>query len=455
MVLEVHEMFTYVKLKNFMSFKDVIFDFRNGSKGVKSFISIYGENGSGKSNFVSSIDLLRKTIDSFQMLGKVEKVLEIAQEKEIPQDLIEILLNDTNILKYKDECRMLECNEATTIEYGFQFSEYQGYYIMSFKDRFLYEKLYYYTGKQRGMLFEINYSDEKIDVSFSSKLFHNKKVELEIRDKINKYWGKHTFLSILNRERMEKNEQYIEENYLSYVFDILDMLHEITIHWKKTSYSGSEVDAEKPKNVLRNLDKGKIKKGKEELLNCSERIIKDFFTQAYADIKDVYYERNVENDEIRYKLYIKKMIGGKIRTVDFGKESAGTQHILDIIRSLLGAFCGVTVVYDEIDNGIHDLLLKNVLESMIDDITGQLIITTHNTYMLETINIKSVYLINVDYQGNKEVKCLDKYPRIQGTNNPRIMYLKGLFGGVPIVDVMDYDVILQELKNGFNVEGGE
>ena len=107
MVLEVHEMFTYVKLKNFMSFKDVIFDFRNGSKGVKSFISIYGENGSGKSNFVSSIDLLRKTIDSFQMLGKVEKVLEIAQEKEIPQDLIEILLNDTNILKYKDECRML------------------------------------------------------------------------------------------------------------------------------------------------------------------------------------------------------------------------------------------------------------------------------------------------------------------------------------------------------------
>lgn len=42
-------------------------------------------------------------------------------------------------------------------------------------------------------------------------------------------------------------------------------------------------------------------------------------------------------------------------------------------------FCGVTVVYDEIDNGIHDLLLKNILESMVDHITGQLIITTHNT----------------------------------------------------------------------------
>ena len=148
------------------------------------------------------------------------------------------------------------------------------------------------------------------------------------------------------------------------------------------------------------------------------------------------------------------MIGGQVRTIDFDRESAGTQHILDIIRSLLGVFCGVTVVYDEIDNGIHDLLLKNVLESMIDDISGQLIITTHNTYMLELIDIKSIYVIAVDYQGNKEVKCLSEYSRIQGTNNPRIMYLKGLFGGIPIVDILDYDAILQEL-DGVDVEGGD
>lgn len=116
----------------------------------------------------------------------------------------------------------------------------------------------------------------------------------------------------------------------------------------------------------------------------------------------------------------------------------------------------MTVVYDEIDDGIHDLLLKNILESMMDDISGQLIITTHNTYMLESIDIKSAYVITVDYQGNKEVRCLDRYPRIQGTNNPRNMYLKGLFGGVPIVDSFDYDMILSELRNdGIDAEGGE
>ena len=337
-------MITYVKMKNFMSFKDVMFDFRNGSKGAKKFISIYGENGSGKSNFVTCIDLLRKSIESFQMVGETERIMEIAKEKDIPQELFEMLLNSTSILKYKENCRMIECEEATTIEYGFQTNGHEGYYVMSFEDRFLYEKLYYFTGKQRGVLYEIDYTKENSKIEFSNKLFKNKKVELELRDEISKYWGKHTLLSIFNKEREDKNEEYIKESYLEYVFDIIDMLKDTTIHCKKTSSSGSEINAGKPRNVLRDLKDGKIKKDKEGLLDRSERIIRDFFTQAYADIKDVYYEREIENDVILYKLYVRKMIGGKIRTIPFSRESAGTQHIIDIIRSLLGAFCGVTVV---------------------------------------------------------------------------------------------------------------
>lgn len=455
MAMEVEGMFTYVKLRNFMSFKEATFDFRNGRKGTKRFISIYGENGSGKSNFVTSIDFLRRTIESFPMAIQTEKITELGREKEFSQEILDILLNGINIQKYKDNCRMIECDEPTTLEYGFRVNDHEGIYTISFKERFIYEKLYYFTGKQRGTLYEIDYTDEKSRIYFSNKLFKEKKIEIEIKEEISKYWGKHTLLSIFNREREEKNETYIKENYLTYVYDIVDMLEDTTIHCKKSASSGSEVDAGKPANVLRDLQKGKIKREDEQILDRSERIIKDFFTQAYADIKDVYYEKRREEDSIAYTLYAKKMIGGKIRTVAFSRESAGTQRILDIIHSLLGAFCGVTVVYDEIDDGIHDLLLKNVLESMLEDITGQLIITTHNTYMLETIDIKSVYLINVDYMGNKEVKCLDKYPRIQGTNNPRIMYLKGLFGGVPIVDILDYDAIIQELDKDVNEEGGE
>lgn len=440
-------MFTYIKLKNFMSFKDVTFDFRGKRNNAKKFISIYGENGSGKSNFVNSINLLVHSINSFEMISHAKKFYEEVQTGKLSSKIFQMILDETNILNIAHSCRMVDCNEETQIEYGFQYKDHNGYYTLSFSDKFVYEKLYYFTGKQRGTLFEISQENENIKIDFSNKLFQTKKAESEMRDELVKYWGKHTFLSILNRERREKNEQYVRNNYLVYVFDILDMLQEINIHHKKTPFSGSEIQSGKPNNVLRTLDIGKIRKNQENILDRSERILNDFFTQAYADLKELFYEKKYEGNSISYKLYVKKMIGGQIRTIGFDRESSGTRHILDIIRSLLGVFCGVTVIYDEIDDGIHDLLLKNILTSMLDDITGQLIITTHNSYLLETIDIKSVYLINVDYQGNKSVKCLDKYPRIQGSNNPRIMYLKGLFGGVPVVDNVDYDIILHELKD--------
>ena len=448
-------MFTYIKLKNFMSFKNVLFDLKNGSKGAKKFVAIYGENGSGKSNFVNSINLLIRSVDSFEMLMNAEKIKEIALKQELPKEILEMVIGGTDILKFTDSCRMIGCDDETRIEYGFKIGDHEGYYILGFAEKFSYEKLYYFTGKQRGTLFEIKNENEKIVPILSNKLFNNKKVEEEIYNEIQKYWGKHSLLSILNKERKEKNEQYINDNYSKYVLEVLDILQEISVHYKKTSYSGMEVEAEKPNNILLRLDIGKIKNSYETNLDRSERILRDFFTQAYADIKDVFYERVYKGNEISYKLFVKKMIGGEIRTIGFENESTGTQHILDIIRSLLGVFCGITVVYDEIDNGIHDLLLKTILESMIEDISGQLIITTHNTYMLESIDIKSAYLINVDYQGNKEVKCLDKYPRIQGTNNPRIMYLKGLFGGIPVVDTLDYDLILNELRGDEANEEGD
>lgn len=452
--MEVNEMFTYIKLKNFMSLGDVTFDFRKNKKEAKRFVAIYGENGSGKSNFVSSINFLQSSLSSLMRVGSEDTIKELAKgNNNIPTKILEMLLRESNILNYAKQCRMIDCDENTTVEYGFQIGDKNGYYILSFADEFLYEKLYFFTGKQSGTLFEITDDEKHIDVNCSSNLFLNKKIENDIKDKIYQYWGKHTFLSILKNEIIKKNETYIENGILKYLFDVLDMFNDVSVFCRDSSIIGSSVQTRKPENVMMNLSQGKINTKDEEQLNCSERILRNFFTQAYADIKDVFYERSIEESTISYKLFVKKMIGGKIRTISFAHESAGTQQILEIVRSLFGAFCGVTVVYDEIDKGIHDLLLKNLLLSMADDITGQLIFTTHNTLLLEDIDAKSVYVINVDYEGYKDVKCLSEYP-IQNSNNPRTMYVKGLFGGVPIVDGIDYDEIIDELLLD-NYEGGE
>lgn len=172
-------------------------------------------------------------------------------------------------------------------------------------------------------------------------------------------------------------------------------------------------------------------------------------TQAYADMKNVDYEI-IENDNnlIEYRLVIEKMISGKVRRIPIALESSGTHQIRNILTPLIGAVCGMTVFIDEADTGIHDLLFKNIVEAVYETFrtqeTGQLIITTHNTTLLETLIPKNVYFITTDYLGNKEPVCMDEF-NLQKTNNPRKMYLQGNFGGIPTMESINLDDIMYNL----------
>ena len=444
-------MFTYVRLKNFLSFSDVVFDFRKNKNSVKRFIAIYGENGSGKSNFVRSIELICHTMTSFGMVKQAEDIMEYLKnrEEDAPADFIEQLMRDTNLLQYLSACRTIECDDLTEVEYGFLLDGYEGVYKLSFAERITHESLYYFTGKQRGYLFDISVDeDERINSKLSGNLFKDNKAKAEITDEVRKYWGKHTLLGILIQIIEEQNESYVKESLSEYLLKVIDMLWDLTVVSKATNQQNTSIINKKPENVLQDLRRGKIPQKRLPVLQKTERILRDFFTQAYADIKDVVYDvQYVENDSIKYQLYVDKMIAGRVRRINFKNESAGTQQVLEIVRMLLGLFCGVTVVYDEIDNGIHDILLDQVINSITDEIDGQLIITTHNTMMLEEMNPHSAYVIQVDHLGNKEICCMGDFG-MQNNHNVRRNYLKGLFGGTPYVDGIDYDEIAQEIDDG-------
>lgn len=442
-------MFTYVKLKNFLSFGNAEFNFKQTAKRAKQFVAIYGENGSGKSNFVKSIDFLYHTLTSFDEAKKSESFSELmdAEERSALTEVLERILRDSDPEAYMAACRMVDCEEPTDLEFGFLLNGHEGIYRITFSKKITSESLYYFTGKQRGYIFNIS-SDEQENISYKfwSGLFLDNKAEEEVDDELRKFWGKHTFLSIIVQQIKERNDNYIQSTISKYLLAVIDMLMDTTVISKTSNKINKGVINGKPRNVLQNLQSGKISKKKLPLLDRSERILRDFFTQTYADIKDVVYEKEeTPAGAIRYQLCVDKMIAGRIRRINFKNESAGTQQILEIVRMLLGLFCGVTVVYDEIDDGIHDVLLCNIIRSLQSEINGQLIITTHNTMLLEEIEPKSAYVICVDYMGNKDIRCIADYS-IQSSNNARIKYLKGLFGGTPYIDGIDYDTIVYEIE---------
>lgn len=450
-------MFTHVTLKNFKSLADVTFDFTAARKQVKRLAAVYGENGSGKTNFINSFTLLRNSILTFSEKERIGHLVNITQDngEPLPDGIRQILADAVMRARAQNAklsiYRMIGCDEPTEVEYGFQIGTHRGVYKLAFTDTICYERLYYFTGKRSQPIFELRKNVDGIEMHFCSRLFANKKVSANAVDLINQYWGKHSFLALLQNEREAKNEQYIKDNYLSYVFDIIDMIFNMQLH-EQGAKSEMEIRPNHVLNKLSELSSGVIAKKDEPLLDVSEKILNVFFTQTYADVKSVQYERKDTDRGVQYQLYFNKLINEKIRPVPASLESAGTQQVIKIVRAILGALNGSIVVYDELELGIHDLLLSSILSSLEDKITGQFIITTHNTYLMEMLPKRAVYVINVDYEGNKEACCLDEYD-IQKKNNARLLYLKGAFGGVPMADGLDYDDIIACLQSVSDMKG--
>lgn len=454
-------MFTYVKAKNFKSLKDIEFNLNKTKRKTNQFISIYGENGSGKTNIVELFKLLQQSTMSRATdiaMNKMPKEFWKIQEEmsdQLPTEIRQIFQLSFNLKEY----RMLDEEEPTEIEYGFKINDNDGFYYIKFDDEIIEEKLYYMAGKQRAYLFQINKENNKIIKNLNKNIFINEKYNEELIDGIDKYWGKYTFLSLLSFEAIEKNKDYIDNNISKNIMEVIDKIWSMTVHVDKGALKIIPDGFIKVRK-LNNIQKGIVKKDKLPEIKKYENVLNIFFTQAYADIKEVKYEINEKEDRIHYELYFNKMIGGQIKSIPSRLESDGTRRILNQFDTIIGSLLGETVIIDEIDNGIHDVLMKNIIMSIKDEITGQLIITTHNTLLLEILPKEYIYILSTDYNGNKTINSIKEYGiKIQKNNNARDLYFKGVFGGIPTTDYIDFEEIKYALEdskdNEENADGEE
>lgn len=417
-------MYTYVRIKNFLSLDDVTIKMKKTEKEVKKFIALYGENGSGKTNFVRAFEFLRKSVTS--------------------------RINGNEIVNLQEEMQRVktkDCKDDVELEFGFKIKDAEGFYYLKFNDVLKSEKLYYLGDKNRTTLFEINYENKKIIKNLNTKIFQGSEYKKELELEIDKYWGKNTFLSILVNEILLKNENYIKENISVNLRSVIDMFMEMSVIYFDSLNNEKGTITRKVGKLNMGLASGTIRADKYSNLEICNNVLRNFFVQTYADIKDVYYNIERVGDNIQYKLVFRKMIANKLIDIDYTKESTGTQRILALFNAIIGSMLGETIIIDEIDNGIHDLLIRCIINSIKSEITGQLIITTHNTLLLEDINKDEIYVIVTDYNGQKEINCISDYDiKIQKNHNLRDLYLKGAFGGVPFSEYVDFQIIKNDLN---------
>ena len=439
-------MFTRIRLQNFRSFGDIVLDLTEKNGQPKNLAVIYGENGAGKSNLASAFVLLGELFSTMDVRDMYEEFLN--QKAIFADESMESIIRQKSKSGMRDmqaiinDYRMVGNDEPIVVEYEFQISGNIGKYSIAFgQDEIIYERLEYLLNKRKGVYFECSESGVNINPS----VLKSKDLLNDIKESAKRFWGKHSILSIIVYQLFDKSKAYGFGNISDNFGDVLNLLSSVSSYvkigmrrWDKLS---SDID------ILESADEGKISIAKESQLDIAESIFTKFFSSINSDIRKVYYRRTYNDKIINYELMFEKLVAGQYRQIEFSRESTGNHQILRVLCYLLTACFDGVVVIDEADSAVHDYLFKKVCDEIAPFIDGQVIMTTHNTMLMESDFARNTtYILSEDDAGNKVVKAISDYEkRTYLNNNIRNKYLNNDYGGLPQVHPIDFACLIREL----------
>lgn len=383
-------MFMNIHLQNYKSLINFEVKLTNNSNSIRKLALIYGENGSGKTNFISSFETLSKSINTKFSNKDTSTVDTSDTSNKFDNILLELFPSTKSLIR---QVKTIGSTDNMVLQYSFKLNGQKGTYTLETdNDSIVSEKLDFVINKNKTNFFTIN--KDKVDVN--NNIFKKSDYSNELLTLIDKYWGKHSLLAILNYEIKDKNDIYINKVIIKPLLNVISFFDSISFKLSNNNGIGSKFNTTKCHNkVLLHLSNGVVNKTDENDLDKAEIFINQFFTSLYSDIKQAYYKRNNLNETIEYKLYFKKLINDKIIDIDFTLESSGTQALLSMLPFIITSILGGVTIIDEFDNSIHDVLVICILENIAPCLKGQLIITTHNTMLLETELAKdSIYIVN-------------------------------------------------------------
>lgn len=120
-------------------------------------------------------------------------------------------------------------------------------------------------------------------------------------------------------------------------------------------------------------------------------------------------------------------------------ESEGIKRIISILNNLISVFNnpGVCLVVDELDSGIFEYLLGELLGLMHSEMKGQLIFTSHNLRVLEKLDAKNI-ICSTTNPDNRYIRLTG----IEKNNNRRDFYIRAITVGGQKEELYDEDDLI-------------
>ncbi|THE13980.1 ATP-binding protein [Bacillus timonensis] len=407
-------------------------------------IGFYGQNGSGKTAIVEAFNLLKLLLDT-RKLPELSKHLLYFNEEFIDLSFDLIIKNylgeffvkyEVSISKGKDKLQVIK----EKVSYRENISKKR------FKD------IFYKNNQEisiRNQKIKSMNEDIRVTVMVANRMANDNATSFIFREELREVYD--YFLNEIETEIM--NNLLVDFNRDFHVIDqiqsgllIANIVMPFNVHVENIRgsipYELSDTMV-LPPPLFDTIQK---------VIEQTNVVLKTIIPGLQIKIRKIHQEK-MDNgiDGIRFEFLSTK---GSIE-LPLRSESSGVIKIISILSTLIAVYNNpnACVVIDELDAGIFEYLLGELLEVISENGQGQLFFTSHNLRILEVLPIRNLWFTTL----NEE----DRYLQLKGVkklNNARDIYLRAVqLGGQdePIYGETDLYDIKKSFRKAGKINGEE
>ncbi|MBM7453043.1 AAA15 family ATPase/GTPase [Acholeplasma morum] len=414
-----------VEIHNVKNVKSGSVSFPYQNKDVKErqseIVGIYGQNGSGKSALVNSVHIL-KVIMSGRSLNR---------------DTINIINKESIESTFNFEFSIDRESKHFTVFYDFKIRKNENNIPVVFYEKLAYKDL---TDESHSRTTIIESTEEDDSRAFVPQVRHDELV------KIKKTFA--TDLIVSKKLAYEKSESFIFRDKSVAIFkefenkdyrNIISALHffaRVNLFVVQMDHHGV-INANFLIPMTMRLDDNRtiqsgefpiefgINKLEEKNLDVFKRLIDQMSVLINAIVPGMtliykeYGKETSKNGDLEYSIELLSKRGDLEIPIKY--ESDGIKKIISILSALIAMYNreSICVAIDELDAGIFEYLLGEILKVISDTGKGQLLFTSHNLRALEVLNKDSIYFSTTNNM-NKFIR----FSNIKNNHNLRNVYLR-------------------------------
>lgn len=424
-----------IEITNFKNVSYGFVDFCNYGRTNENYENnigaIYGQNGSGKTALIDAISIVKNLILGSMLPSDMDKYVKLGcdtcsinttfyvVEKKIPQKIsyfVEFLRKDDRVIVSKEQ---IKYHKKISKDSWSNFVEYIGYESLENKLLITPQTIFREISKSKMVEALVaqslsqrinpnNNSPESTSLIFSKGFIEILK-SLDSAKKIN------PIINLL-RNFVSLNLIIIEDKKFG---GISENIHAIPIYTRtEIGHKGLAIGS-----IPIQID------SKTEIPEMLLPIYKSFVMQINTVLPTIIPGITLKMTSIE-KVPLRNGAKGitfsmvtirENQEINLKYESAGIKKILCILSSLIATYNNpdVCFVVDELDSGIFEYLLGQIITVFKKDSKGQLIFTSHNLHVVEILDNESLFFT---YFNSKN--AYSHLPKVKPNNNKRLLYLK-------------------------------